>query len=194
MLAYNKVRFYKSDLQGKCDSLRYSYSDSVMQMLNEPVIWNEENQMTSDSIDLITGSKQLKELRMYNNAFIISKEDSIRYNQIKGRNMIGYFNTDNKMQKVKVTGNGQTIYYGREDDGKYIGVNKAICSDIILYLDSNHIDKITFLNKPDATLYPIDELPQNELILKNFKWFGDLRPLKSEFVISDNEVIESQLD
>ena len=53
MLAYNNVSFYKSDLQGKCDSLRYSYSDRIMQMLIEPVIWNEENQMTSDSIHLV---------------------------------------------------------------------------------------------------------------------------------------------
>ena len=79
-----------------------------------------------------------------------------------------------------VTGNGQTIYYAQEDDGSFIGVNKIDCSDMIIRVKDNTIDEITFITKPEATLYPIGELAPKELLLRDFKWLEEKRPLKKE--------------
>ena len=50
--AYNRVRFYKSDMQGKCDSLIYSERDSTIRMYDDPVLWSEQNQIIGEFIDL----------------------------------------------------------------------------------------------------------------------------------------------
>lgn len=175
LLAYHHVKFFKSDFQGKCDSLSYSYRDSIMRLYKEPVLWSDNNQLTAEKAELKTGNGQLQTMNLINTAFIISEEDTVRYNQIKGATMHGFFK-DNKLYKIRVEGNGQTIYYSKDKE-KLVGVNKADCSDILIYMRENKVDKISFINQPDATLFPIDELAPNELKLKDFIWKGNERPL-----------------
>ncbi|MFI5149107.1 MAG: OstA-like protein [Bacteroidia bacterium] len=174
MYAYHKVKFYKPEVQGKCDSLVYSYHDSTMNMFMEPVLWSDKSQLNASHVELTLANGEMKLLRMFTNSFIIEQEDSIRYNQIKGKNMVGYFKA-NKLAKVFVEGNGQAIYYVKEKN-KLTGVNKADCSDLLIYLKNNSVEKITLLNKPDGTLYPPKELNPKELRLKEFKDYGPLRP------------------
>lgn len=180
--AYHKVKIFKTDLQGKCDSLVYSYRDSIMRFYKDPVLWSDKSQLTAEQMELKTNKGSLQSILLSNSAFIISQEDSVRFNQIKGKVMRGYF-TDNKMRKIKVEGNGQTIYYGK-DKNKYIGVNKAECSDLLIFLKDNEVEKITFINKPDATLYPINELPPSDLLLKDFVWKIKHRPLSKNDIFN----------
>ena len=84
---------------------------------------------------------------------------------------------DNELRKIKVTGNGETVYFVQEEDSSFVGVNKAICSDMMIYVEENNIKKITFIKQPASTLYPIDELSNQELELKGFIWFPEKRPL-----------------
>ena len=116
---------------------------------------------------------------MYNNAFIISEDDTNSYNQVKGRDMVAYFR-DNEMVKVRVLGNSETIYYVREEDKSLIGINKAVASDMLIYLDKNQVTTITYITEPVATLYPEKEISQYDLKLKGFVWIGKKRPLKKE--------------
>lgn len=179
LFAYKKAKFFKSDFQGKCDSLVYSEKDSTMRLYGFPVLWNEENQLTGDTVRIQLANEELKTLFLNQSAFIISEEDSLNYNQIKGRNIVGHF-VNSSLKKVDVFGNGQSFYYARDEKGKYIGINKAECSDMIIYIDSNEVRTISFLKKPDATLYPVDKLKGKELRLKGFSWFGTLRPKRKE--------------
>ena len=176
LLAYNKVRFYKPDLQGKCDSMVFFYQDSTIHLFSGPIIWSEQNQMTADFISLKWGDGSIESLSFENNSFIVSEVDSNKYNQIKGKNMLGSF-LDNELRKIKVTGNGETVYFVQEEDSTFVGVNKAICSDMMIYVEENNIKKITFIKQPASTLYPIDELSNQELELKGFIWFPEKRPL-----------------
>ena len=92
--------------------------------------------------------------------------------------MTGYFR-ENKLQKIMVEGNGQTIYYAK-DETELIGINKADCSDLLIHIKENKVDKIIFFNKPDATLYSANELSPNELLLKDFVWKENERPKQKE--------------
>jgi lipopolysaccharide export system protein LptA len=175
LFAYHKVKFYKKDLQGKCDSLIYTSVDSVMRLFGKPTLWSDENQLTADSIKLITGSKSLKSIELKGSAFIVSQEDSIHYDQIRGKFMKGNFKNDT-LSVVNVIGNGQTIYYITEKD-EIKAVNRADCSDLRVYLKDNKIDRIAFITKPDATLFPIDKIDIKELKLKNFIWRDKDKPL-----------------
>jgi lipopolysaccharide export system protein LptA len=165
MFAYHHVKFFKSDIQGKCDSLVYLYSDSTMQLFKQPVMWSEKNQLTAEKIELQTRNGKIKLITLTNTAFIISEEDSARFNQVKGEKIRGYF-LNNDLHKIYIEGNGQSIYYAKEGE-KYIGVNKADCTDMLILMKDSEIDKITFIKKPDAVLYPLNEIPSEELILKD---------------------------
>lgn len=172
--AYFKVKMYKKDFQGKCDSMSYSFRDSVIQLYGDPVLWSDENQLTSEYIEIHTKHNKLDYLELYRSAFIISQEDSIRFNQIKGKNMTGYFK-NGELEKIDVKGNGQTIYFPK-DENEIIGVNQVESSDITLFLKDKEIIKINFRIKPGGTLNPLDDTPDSEMKFKDFKWLEKSRP------------------
>ncbi len=177
--AYYHVRIFKNDLQGTCDSLVYKSADSTLSFYKEPVLWSDKNQLTADFMNMQLANSQISELRLFNTAFICSMEDSVRFNQINGRNMTGYF-TDNKLHTIKVEGNGQSVYFTRNNKKQLTGVNRADCSDMMISIQESKIRSITMINKPDATLYPVNELSPSELKLKNFSWKNDIRPVSKE--------------
>ena len=83
MLAYYNVRIFRDDLQGKCDSLAYSMNDSTIRLYDEPVLWSGPNQLTSDSMSLVIVKNQVDSLIMYNTAFIVSRDSTETFNQIR---------------------------------------------------------------------------------------------------------------
>ncbi len=176
--AYYNVRFYRINLQGKCDSLSYTFSDSILRFYRLPVLWSGENQITANYIELLTENRQAKTMHLNGASFISSFKDSMKYDQIKGKNMTCHFR-NNEMYRIDVNGNGQTVYYPKDKDG-LIGANKAECSDLIIYVENGKVKNIMFLKKPDATLFPLATAPINEMILKGFKWYGSIRPLNKE--------------
>lgn len=186
--AYYGVRFFRNDLQGKCDSLVYSQTDSIIQMYHQPIIWSEENQISGRFITLFLGEDGLEKMYIDQDSFIASQADSLQFNQIKGAELTGYFG-DGNLQKVKVRGNSETIYYAKEEvkDGpdKDIGMNRLICSDIDIYLDSNAVKKIVFIDQPDGVLLPIDQLKPGDETLDNFKWSPEERPLRRSDIFLD---------
>jgi lipopolysaccharide export system protein LptA len=187
LYAFHHVKMFKNDLQGRCDSLVYSFKDSSTHMFYEPVLWSGLNQLTADSITIQSSNSKIDKMYLVNSAFIASRGDSLqkgeldslKFNQVRGKNMMGFF-SDNHLYKINVTGNGQTIYYAKNKNQKDFGVNRADCSDMVILIDSNKVKQITLLTQPDGTLYPIKELSAKELRLKGFSWHGDARPMKKE--------------
>lgn len=176
VLAYNHVKFMKSDLQGKCDSLIYSESDSVIIMYHEPVLWSEANQLTGELISLKTYDGKLEELRINNSAFIVSQSDSIdKFDQVKGKDMTGYFKQDT-LYKVLVEGNGESVYHASKDDGTPIGLCKIACSDMLIFVENDEISTITFITDPDGITYPEQNVNPKDKLLKGFRWEGEHRP------------------
>jgi lipopolysaccharide export system protein LptA len=185
---FHGVRFYKTDMQGKCDSLTYNTSDSLMSMFYAPVIWSEENQLTADSISITVKNGRAEKLQMRNSSFIVSEEDTTRYNQIKGKNMDGYFR-DNKLYRIDVFSNGQTIYYPKDDSNEIIGANKADCTDMKIYIEDSKVNRILFINHPEGTLYPDHKIIASEMILRGFQWFIDIRPKDKNDIFKRPEIV-----
>jgi len=174
--AFHHVKIFREDIQGKCDSLTYSSYDSIFRMFDKPVLWTENNQLTAEYIEMYSGSSHIDSVKMYESSFIISEEDSTKYSQIKGRNMIGYFR-DNDLREIWVFGNGETIYYPKDDE-EIIGVNKATSSNMLIRLKEEKIYKINFINQPDAVFMSLEDAGSEELILPGFDWLAPLwRPM-----------------
>jgi len=175
MLAYHGVRFYRTDLQGKCDSIAYSISDSSMKMYTKPALWTGKNQLTADSMHINIRRNQIDSLSLFNSSFIVSQDSSTSFNQIAGRMMIGYFH-HNQIYKIKVDGNAQSIYWVRNEDKKLIGVNKAEASNMIIRITNNEIQAINYVESPAETMLPEKKLKKNDRYLKGFRWLEMIRP------------------
>ena len=188
--AFRNAKFYKTDLSGKCDSIHYEQQTGVTQMVTDPVLWNLENQMTGDSIHLLSDSKtqKLDSLKVLNNAFIISLDSVSKtgYNQAKGKDLYGKF-IENELKIVNLVRNTEVIYYMYNDDNELIGINKTICSAIQMKLDSSDIEEITFFTDPDGDIFPEKELPLNSRKLKGFIWRGEERIRTKEDIFDDDD-------
>jgi lipopolysaccharide export system protein LptA len=172
--AFRGCRIFSNDLQAKCDSLSYSFQDSVIRMYYSPVLWSEDNQLTSDSIAIFTKNRQADMMVLYSTAFVTSRFDSLRFNQIKGRKLTGYF-SENKLNKIEVEGNGESVYY-LDDKGKLVGVTHNKSSTIEIIVDNGKIQDITELGNPDGKLDPPLLTSPDKMKLPGFSWLDDLRP------------------
>ncbi len=178
--AYYKVKIYRTDLQVMCDSLVYVEADSAFNFYGEPVLWSDENQLTATQITVHMVDQKLHRMQLNGVAFVASQKDSVRFDQMRGKEMTGFF-TDNKLVKILVSGNGQTVYYATDQE-VIVGANKTECSDLIIYLKENQISKVVYTSKPDGTYYPLSMFPDEESRLSNFKWLEQWRPLSWEDV------------
>ncbi len=180
MVAYYGARFFSRDMQGRSDSLYYNMRDSVVFMFGDPVIWSDDNQLTAEYMELHLKNGEADHIVLNNSAFITSEEEPGLYNQIKGKDIIGYFNAG-ELYRVHVTGNAETLYYPAEDE-EIIGVNKSASSNLTIFLKENKPHRIQFLSRAEATLYPMEDLPDEERFLQNFQWLENLRPIYWEDV------------
>ncbi|MBR5434000.1 MAG: hypothetical protein IK117_06165 [Bacteroidales bacterium] len=182
--AYHRVRFYKSDLQGVCDSVVYNALDSMVYLCKNPVLWSDENQMTGLDIRLKLGDNntKLEQIIIQSNAFVVAQCDEDKFNQMKGNSLIGYIK-NNELVRVDMFQNGETLYYMKDDD-EIVGVNRAVCSDISAYLKNGKINQIVFKNKPEGTFSPVEQFPQKMSKIDNFKWHDLIRPVDAQDVFN----------
>jgi|TARA_B110000967_G_scaffold117293_1_gene120008 lipopolysaccharide export system protein LptA len=189
---YN-VKFFKTNMSGKSDKFTMNQKSGLIKLIRNklskreqqiltsreiskknPVIWNGESQMTGDEIHIIRNleTNQLDSLKILNNAFVIEK-DSFgidNYNQIKGIDLFGNFK-DNELEKIRLDRNTEMIYYLYDEESKeLIGIDKAICSSILMTINNNKIDEIIFYTNPEGKVYPESELEINQKILNGFNW------------------------
>jgi lipopolysaccharide export system protein LptA len=178
VFAYFNVRFYRKDVQGICDSLVYFTKDSTAQFYTNPVLWSDKHQLSADYILMKSNAPKPDEIHLSNNSFIISQQDSVMYDQIKGKNMIGYIEK-NQISRIDVSGNGQTLYYA-SDKEQIIGLNHAESSKISIKFKEGKINKISFLTSPTGKLTPLDQLKDTDRKLLGFDWKQDFRPISKD--------------
>ena len=189
--AFYNTRLFKSDMQAVSDSLIYSFTDSTISLLGDPILWTEQNQITGDTIIVYRKNGQLDKMEVIQNSFIASEEIEDVYNQIDGRDMDAFFK-DNKLHKVNVMGNGQSVYYVREEDSTYSGVNHIICSEMLIAVEDNKVQDITFYTEPKGGFYPVDQLPKDKEKLPNLVWHAEKRPELYWFIPEPKQVTKTE--
>ncbi len=198
---YHNVKIFKSDLQGKCDSIHTNQQSGVSKMFKNPIIWSDRNQITGDTIQLISNTKteKLDSLKVLNNSFIISKDSlsNDNFNQIKGRNMFGKFKA-NKLRFLLVKGNAESVYFNRsEQTNELETITKEISSNIEFTLTKGQVETIKYLKTSDGKTYPPSQLPEDVRKLKGFIWREDEQPKKMEdiFIKKDaTHIVEPTLN
>lgn len=173
--AYYGVRFYRTDMQGVCDSMQYNMQDSVLYMYREPVLWNESYQLYGDTILVYVNDSTIDFAHVKQFAFAAQEMDSSYYNQLKGNDLKAFFNQQ-KIDRIEVAGNAESIFYPLEDDGSKVGLNATKSGFLNIWVKDNKLDKLKIWPNPQCLLTPIPDLEPSMKTLKDFNWFDYLRP------------------
>jgi lipopolysaccharide assembly outer membrane protein LptD (OstA) len=189
---YHDVKIFKSDLQGKCDSLHTDEATGITKMYYSPVLWSEKNQITGDSIQLLTNkeTEKLDSLKVLGNSFIIQKDsiDPDSFNQIKGRNMYGKF-IDNKLRRLLVKGNGEAVNHNRNEEGVLETITKQYCSNIEFEIENNEMKAIKCIKQSEGKTYPPSKFPLEDKKIRGFIWREDEQPKVMEDIFIKGKVI-----
>ncbi|WP_408039663.1 OstA-like protein [Tenacibaculum amylolyticum] len=194
---YHNVKIYKSNLQGKCDSIHTNQTTGLTRMFRAPILWSGKSQITGDSIQFLSDKEtnKLDSLYVLKNAFIIQKDsiDPNNFNQIKGRNIYGKFE-DNDLRVMLVKGNAESLYYNRNDETQELEtITKEIASDIEFLLEDNEIVQTKYFKKSEGKTYPPSEFPEDQRKFKGFIWREDEQPKTMEDIfIKDQKVAPAQ--
>ena len=180
--AFYKVRIYKPNLQGSCDSLAYTERDSTIKMYYNPVLWNDSTQISGDTIYMEMKNQKPDSLKVFPNAFMIGIVDSLRNNQVSGRVMRGKFK-NNALSRVFVDGNAESVYYPKDEDKEFIGMNRSLSSQMLIKFEDGQLSTIGYLSKPQANLYPIDKIPPDKKIIEGFKPRFEERPRRKTDIL-----------
>ncbi len=175
--AYYGVRFYRTDIQGICDSLQFSGKDSIIHMYKDPVLWNTNRQLSGDTIDVFMNDSTIDYMHVKRYAFSIEQKDSIHFNQLKSRSLKVFFE-NKKVKRVLAEGNVETISYPEERNGELSRLlNWLETSYLEIFLTDGKFSKLVGWPKPVAKMTPFDLVKPDQLRLKDFYWFDYLRPL-----------------
>lgn len=177
--AYHGVRFYRTDAQGVCDSLKYSTLDSTLVMYRNPVIWNLDYQIFGDTIFMQMNDSTIKHAIVKDFAFLAQFKEDEYYDQLTGKIMNAWFE-NGELTKMQMDGNVQTIFYPEESDKSLIGLNKAESSFLNAFFSERKLEKLAMWPKVTGSLTPLPKLTPELLYLPTFHWYSDLRPLNKE--------------
>ena len=183
MRAYFKVRMYRSDLQGVCDSLVFSTKDSCLTMYRDPIVWNGPQQLLGEEIKVFMNDSTVDWAHIINQALTVERKDSVHYNQVNGKEIKAYFENGD-VHKVDVLGSVHVVYYPEEKDSTMIGMNVSETSVLNMFLKNRQMEKMIMSPKSNGTLYPMDQIPPDKLYLDNFVWFDYIRPLNKDDIFN----------
>ena len=173
--AYRNVRIFSDSLQAVCDSMFYSFKDSVFRLYKDPVVWAQNSQITGDTILLFTKNKKADKVEAFENSFLVNRIEKDVYNQIKSARMDGWF-VDGNIDSVRAKAFAECIYYIQDEDSAYTGINQSQCDIIDIYFKNKELDKVVFRSAVTGTLWPISQKSPQEMQLPGFRWLEERRP------------------
>lgn len=174
--AIKNVKMFRKDIQLACDSLVYNDLDSLVRMYEKPFVWNEGNrQYSADSIYAVIKDRAMQKASLMSNAFIIVKEDSLCFDQIRATEMLAYFDTTGALTRFDALGEANAVFYLQEDS-VYATVNKSAAKMLSARFLNGDLDKVYYFDAAKNDGYPVAQMTRDERVLKGFDWQIDACP------------------
>ena len=174
LFAYHKVRMFRKDFQGVCDSLVSHERDSCTYLYGQPILWNEGQQVFGEEIRVYNNDSTVEWIHIINQAMTIEQVDSVSYNQVAAKEMFCYF-VDGVIEHNNAKGNVYVVYFMEEDDGSRIGMNYTETPELNLFMVDKKVNKI-WMSTPSGVMYPPFAIPEDRRYLTGFAWFDYIRP------------------
>lgn len=170
------VKVFRNDMQVACDSLAYTDLDSLIRLYENPIVWNEiKRQYSADSITVIVKNQSIDRASLMSNAFIIVQEDTLSYDQIRGTEMMAYFDSTGALRRFDSMGGASGVFY-IEENGSLATVNKFESKMLTATLKDGNIQDLNYFDAVKTDAYPVVQMKKDEKILKGFNWQPDKRP------------------
>jgi lipopolysaccharide export system protein LptA len=173
--AFRNVRIFSDSLQAVCDSMFYSFKDSVFRLYDDPVVWSNENQVTGDTILLFTKNKKADRMQVFKNSFLASIVKPEIFNQVKSTRMDAYF-IDGDIDSVRARGSAECIYYIQDEDSAFTGINQSSAELMDVYFKEKELQRVVFRTAVKGTIWPMKQKSPKEMLLQNFRWRDAERP------------------
>ena len=173
--AFRNVRIFSDSLQAVCDSMFYSFKDSIFRLYDDPVVWSNQNQITGDTILLYTKNKKADKMEVYENSFLVNRVKPEVFNQIKSTRMDAFF-INGDIDSVRAGGNAECIYYIQADDSAFTGINQSTSDLLDIYFKERELQRVVFRSAVKGTIWPAQQKTPQEMRLNNFKWHEERRP------------------
>ena len=174
--ATSRVKLYRDDMQMSCDSLVYYDLDSLVRLYRDPLVFSDGNrQYAADSIYLVIKDRKADRARLMSNAFITTREDTLCYDQIKGAEMMAYFDTTRTLRRFDALGGATALFFLTENDA-LATVNKVESKMLYALFDQGNLDKIYYFDNAKNDAYPVVQLPEDERYMKGFRWEPERQP------------------
>lgn len=173
--AYRHVRIFSDSMQAVCDSMFYSFKDSVFRLFQGPVIWSKGSQITGDTVQLFTKNKKADRVKVFEKSYLINEVEPGVYNQVKSTRMDGYF-TDGSIDSVRAAGFAECIYFIQDEDSAYTGINESKCDIMDIYFGKENLEKVVFRSSVTGTIWPMKDKSPSEMRLPEFNWLDARRP------------------
>ena len=175
-VAIRNVKIYRQDMQVGCDSLRYTDLDSIARFYINPIVWNEgRRQYYSDSLNVLIRNRAVERASLMSNAMIVTQEDTLLYDQIKGAEVMAFFDSTAALTRFDAIGGATAIFY-LEENGRLSTVNKVESKMLSGNFVDGTIDRIHYFESPKNDAYPVVQFPKADRYLKGFKWEPELKP------------------
>jgi lipopolysaccharide export system protein LptA len=181
-IGYHHVLIFSDSLQGKCDSVCYTRSDSTIRMMYKPIVWAHNSQVNGDTILLRLDSSRLKSMYVPNNAFMVSQSGPAKaglFDQVQGKTLTAFFE-DNNINRIYVYPDAQSIYYSIDEKGYYLGVAQANADTMRVYFKNKKLIRIKMLPEVHETMTPMEKADLPGMKLSRFKWLIADRPKSKE--------------
>ncbi len=174
--AFNQVRFYRSDVQGICDSLQLSEADTIINMYDHAVVWNLERQIFGDEINIHLNDSAADWATLPTGGFMAEHLGEIYYDQLSGKKMKAWFE-NKELRQLDVDGNVEVIMFPQEDDSTYNKMVNAESSYLRLNLKpKQEVDRIAMWPEVTGRVTPLYLARKTDLYLPQFQWYDALRP------------------
>lgn len=177
LFAYYDVVFFMNDLQGRTDSMVYFLDDSLIYFYKEPMLWSDKTQVIGDTVKVFLANEQVDSMAIGKKGLIVTEEDTVGFNQVKGIWILTKF-VDNKLNRMYVKGNSESIYFAKEEDSTYSGMNQARCNEMVVRFEDNEVSRISFIDQAEGTFSPMHAIVFEKNQLDGFRWEPEKRPVK----------------
>jgi len=174
--ANSRVKVFRQDMQMSCDSLAYNDLDSLVRLYRDPLVFSDGNrQYSADSIYVVIKDGKADRARLMSEAFITTQEDTLCYDQIRGTEMMAYFDSTRTLRRFDALGGATALFFLTENNA-LATVNKVESKMLYALFDKGNLDKIYYFDNAQNDAYPVVQLPKDERYMKGFRWDPERKP------------------
>lgn len=175
IIANPRVRFYRADLQGICDSLSFQERDSMLYMHHNPIVWSGSRQIFGNIIQVHFNDSTADWAQLPEFGFVAEHIDEEFYNQLSGKKLYATF-ANNSIKHLDVEGNVQAIVLPQESDSTYNKIFSIESSFLEADFNKNTIERLKCWPDNNTVGTPLYLAKKSIYYLPKFRWFDVLRP------------------